>query len=153
MKKPKVVRRVRLIPSRKFKCCFDEGNRRNIRPPKDWDLGYELVVSFHYGLDDDQISKVAGLRYYDTGTMMSGPEAGTRDLMFPCGTDKELALLAARRLFAADHFGALRIRISCPVEHIGKDSFTPWIDAQGKLIEKTKHRKKALKIIKRGKVA
>ena len=119
------------------------------KPPKDWDLGYELVVSFRYGLDEDAISLVAGLRNYDTGIMMNGPGAGTRDLMFPCGTSRELARQAANRLIGADRFGALTIKISYPVEHEGKDSFTPWYDAGGVLIERIKHRRNVQTIIRK----
>ena len=111
---------------------------------KNWDLGYELVVSFMYGLDEDVISKIAGLRNFDSGTTMSGPEEGIRDLMFPCGTSLELAQKAGQRLRGADHFGALRLRISCPVEHEGKNDFTPWYDIDGRLIERVKHRKLAV---------
>jgi hypothetical protein len=123
------VRRKRLIPLAK---------PINNRSPKDWNLGYELVVSFEYGLDEEAISKVAGLRNYDTGITLA---TNLRDLMFPCGTDKVLAYSAANRLKAADHFGALRIRISYPVEHVGKDDFTLWYSPDGKLLEKVKHRK------------
>lgn len=119
------------------------------KPPKDWDTGYELVVSFRYGLDEGAISKVAGLRNYDTGITMSGPSAGIRDLMFPCGTSRLLAHNAANRLLAADHFGALRIRISYPVEHVGKDDFTPWYDAEGDRVVRIKHRKRAATIIRK----
>jgi hypothetical protein len=112
----------------------------NNKPPKDWNLGYELVCSFVYGLDEQVIAKIAGLRNYDTGITMRGPGTGVRDLMFPCGTNRLLAQTAARRLRAADHFGALRLRISYPVEHKGENSFTPWYDIDGKLIERIKHR-------------
>jgi hypothetical protein len=113
------------------------------KPPKDWDLGYEMVVSFQYGLDEAAISRVARLRNYDTGITMCGPQRGVRDLMFPCGLSRDLAHAAANRLVAADVFGALRIKISYPVEHKGKDSWTPWYDASGRLIERVKHRRKA----------
>ena len=119
------------------------------KAPKDWDLGYEVVVSFFYGLDEDVISLAAGLRNYDTGFSMSGSDRGIRDLMFPCGTSRELAHAAANRLLGADRFGALRIRISYPVEHKGKDSWTPWYDAAGNLIERVKHRKNVHKIIRK----
>src|SRR5579862_1079320 len=111
----------------------------NNKPPKDWELWYELVVSFRYGLDEEVIAKVAGLRNYDTGISMSGPDAGIRDLMFPCST-KEMAEVAGKRLRAADHFGALRLRISYPVEQEGKNRYTPWHEIDGKLIERVKHR-------------
>jgi hypothetical protein len=119
------------------------------RSPKDWDLGYELVVSFHYGLDEEAISLVAGLRNYDTGITMNGPGRGIRDLMFPCGTNRELAHAAANRLIGADRFGALRVRISYPVEHKGKDAWTPWYDAAGNRIERIKHRRKAHVILRK----
>jgi hypothetical protein len=129
----------------------------NNRPPKDWDKGYELVVSFVYGLNEDAISKIAGLRNYDTGVGPISKKAGIfgttktlqRDLMFPCGTDRELAHRAASHLMAADHFGALTIKISYPVEHVGKDSFTPWYGVNGEFIERIKHRKLSHKVIKR----
>ncbi len=113
----------------------------NNQSPAYWALGYELVVSFKYGLDEEVIAKVAGLRNFDTGITMCGPEAGIRDLMFPCGTSLEVAQTAGRRLRGADHFGALRLRISYPVEHEGKNEYTPWHDINGKLIERVKHRK------------
>jgi hypothetical protein len=119
----------------------------NNKSPKDWDLGYEVVVSFMYGLDEEAIAKIAGLRNYDTGITMRGPGTGVRDLMFPCGIDKTLAYSAACRLQSADHFGALKIRISYPVEHEGKDSYTPWYSPNGKLIERVKHRKLARRVI------
>lgn len=119
----------------------------NNKPPKDWDTGYELVVSFTYGLDEAEISRVARLRNYDTGITMSGPQRGIRDLMFPCGIDRDLAYAAANRLVSADRFGALRIRISYPVERKGKDTWTPWYDANGKLIERVKHRRQANVVI------
>ena len=124
----------------------------NNRPPKNWDDGYELVVSFRYGLDEDEIAKVAGLANYDTGTTLNGPNAGMRDLMFPCGVNRDLAYAAANRLAGADRFGALRIRISYPVEKVGEDSFTPWYDAKGKEIERVKHRKLVRKLVKRRRV-
>jgi hypothetical protein len=122
----------------------------NNKPPKDWGLGYELVVSFAYGLNDNAIARIAGLKNFDTGT---DPRTRIRDLMFPCGTDKELAYTAANRLWRADHFGALRIRISYPDEHEGKDTFTPWYSMDRELIERVKHRKKALivKVVKQRK--
>lgn len=76
---------------------------------------------------------------------------GIRDLMFPCGTNRLLAHSAAIRLLSADHFGALIVKISYPVEHEGGDSFTPWYDAAGKLIERVKHRKQGKLIIVRKK--
>lgn len=112
----------------------------NNKSPRDWDLGYELVCSFKYGLDEEVIAKIAGLRNYDTGVTMRGPGMGIRDLMFPCGTSLKLAHTAARRLRGADHFGALRLRISYPVEREGRNSFTAWYDMDGKLIERIKHR-------------
>lgn len=116
----------------------------NNKPPEDWDTGYELVVSFGYGLDEPTIAAVAGLRNYDTGFCLA---TGVRDLMFPCGTDKQLAYVAANRLLGADRFGALRIKISHPVEHIGKNAYTLWFNAAGKLIDRVKHRK--LKVVKK----
>ncbi len=113
----------------------------NNKPSKDWDAGYELVVSFMYGLDEGIIAKIAGLRNYDTGITLLGRSKGVRDLMFPCGTSLKLAQMAARRLRGADHFAALRLRISYPVEKVGKNSFTPWYDIDGHLIERIKHRK------------
>jgi hypothetical protein len=118
------------------------------KSPKDWNLGYELVVSFQYGLDEDAVSLVAGLRNYDTGITMTEPNRGVRDLMFPCGTSRELAHAAANRLLGADRFGALHIRISYPVEHQGKDSWTPWYDAAGNLIERIKHRRRRRRMVK-----
>lgn len=119
----------------------------NNKAPKDWDLGYELVVSFRYGLDEEVIAKIAGLRNCDTGMDL---RSGVRDLMFPCGTDLKVARSAARRLWRADYFGSLRLRISYPVEHVGKDSFTCWHDKDGKLLERVKHRhlSKVIKIFK-----
>ena len=128
-KKPAALRRVRIEPVAK---------PINNKPPKNWDLGYELVVSFHYGLDEEQISKIAGLRNCDSGYDCADQR---RDLIFPCGTDRLLAHMAGARLAAADHFGALTIKISYPVEHKGSDSFTPWHDVHGKLLELRKHRK------------
>lgn len=123
------------------------------KPPKDWDIGYEVVVSFPYGLDEEAIARKAGLRNYDTGITMRGPGTGIRDLMFPCGTSKELAYAAANRLYGADTFGALRIKISNPVEHVGEDSFTVWTGHDGRLLERVKHRKQAVKIIRRRRAA
>jgi hypothetical protein len=108
------------------------------KPPKDWDLGYELVVSFSYGLDEEAIALVAGLRNYDTGYEF---KSGKRDLMFPCGTNKLLAHNAANRLLGADRFKVLTVKISYPVEHEGKDDFTSWYTADGRLLERVKHRK------------
>jgi hypothetical protein len=105
-----------------------------------------LVVSFQYGLDEEAIAKVAGLRNYDTGIAL---KTGIRDLMFPCGISRDLAHASANKLIGADRFGALRIRISYPVLTIGKDSFTCWYDAAGKEIERIKHRKLAPTIIQR----
>ena len=135
----KRLRRVRLGPP----------PRIDNKPPKDWDLGYELVVSFFYGLDEDAISLAAGLRNYDTGISMNGPDRGIRDLMFPCGTNRELAHAAANRLVGADRFQALRVRISYPVERKGKDAWTPWYDADGNLIVRLKHRRNAATIIRK----
>lgn len=118
----------------------------NNKPPKNWDLGYELVVSFRCPLEESVISEIAGLSNYDTGTDL---RTGVRDLMFPCGTDRKLAHRAAKRVWKADYFGALRIKINYPVEHEGKDSFTPWYDVDGKLIERIKHRKLKPRIIRR----
>jgi len=115
----------------------------NNKPPKDWDLGYELVVSFPYGLDEDAIRKVAGLKNYDSGITLCGPGTGIRDLQFPCGTDLGLAQDTGLNLQDADHFGALTLKISYPVRHEGKDSFTDWYDIRGKLIESVKHRREA----------
>ena len=117
-----------------------EYKRANNKSTKNWDLDYELVVSFMHGLDEQIIAKIAGLRNYDTGITIKGPDRGVRDLMFPCGRNLELAQTAARRLRGADHFGALRLRISYPVEKVGNDSFTPWYDLDGKLIDTVKHR-------------
>ena len=113
----------------------------NNKAAKDWHRGYELVVSFTYGLDEEIIAKIAGLRNFDTGISMSGPDRAIRDLMFPCGTNLKLAQIAGKRLRGADHFGALRLRISYPVETQGQDRYTPWYDIEGKLIERAKHRK------------
>ena|ERR1700679_1184108 len=137
------LKRLRVLRPYEIPRWFDN------KPPKDWDLGYELVVSFQYGLDEAVISAIARLRNYDTGVMMSGPDRGTRDLMFPCGLSRDLAHAAANRLVAADTFGALRIKIRYPVEHKGKDSWTPWYDATGKLIERVKHRRSAVSIIRK----
>ena len=136
-------RRVRCKPDPGYAWGHAEVNYKpfNNKPPKDWEKGYELVCSFMYGLDEEVIAKVAGLRHFDTGITMSGPGTGVRDLMFPCGTNLELAEMAGRRLRGADHFGALRLRISYPVEHEGKNSYTPWHGIDGKLIERIKHRK------------
>ena len=113
----------------------------NNKASRNWDCDYELVVSFRYGLDEDRICKVAGLRNCDSGMTMSGPGTGIRDLMFPCGPSSELAYRAAQRLWKWDTFGAFRMKISCPVEHEGKDTYTPWRDRNGKLLERVKHRK------------
>ena len=118
------------------------------RSTKNWDQDYELVVTFRYGLDEEVIQNIAGLRNYDTEITMNGKHAGVRDLMFPCGTNKALAVGAANRLWRADCFGALRICIRHPVEHEGKDSFTPWYDRSGKLLERVKHRQLVPELIK-----
>lgn len=142
------IRRVRIAPlPPPFPKADKQINNKSPKRSEDWDKEYELVVSFRYGLDEEVISKIAGLKNCDTGISMSGPEAGTRDLMFPCGPDKRLAYDAARRLWKADYFGALTIKISYPVEHDGKNSFTPWYDPHGKLIERVKHRRKALVVV------
>ena len=118
----------------------------NNKASKNWEVDFELVCSFKYGLDEEVISKIAGLRNFDTGITMRGRDQGVRDLMFPCGTNLELAQTAGRRLRGADHFGALRLRISYPVEHKGKANYTPWYDIDGSLIEKVKHRE--LKLVR-----
>lgn len=128
-------RRVRIGP-KPGKLCV-EGPRIDNKAPKDWDTLYELVVSFQYGLDEDAISRAAGLRNYDTGVMLATMR---RDLMFPCGTDPKMAYDAAKRLRAVDHFGVLELRISHPVEKLGKDSWTVWYNPEGKLIDAIKHR-------------
>lgn len=133
-----MIRRKRIGPPALF----------NNRPPKNWDLGYELVVQFHYGLNEDQIRRIAGLRNNDSGCAIHTMQ---RDLMFPCGTNKALAYASANRLRGADHFGALSIKISHPVEHEGKNSFTPWYSPDGTLIERVKHRKLGIVKVLKGK--
>lgn len=139
----KAVRRRRIgPPAPKFDCSIDPVKPLNNKPPKDWDTQYELVVRFRYGLDEESIAKIAGLRNYDTGISLAGPDAGIRDLQFPCGDTirlgKAVALIAARRLHHADHFGALTLEISCPVERIGINGFQNWIGWDGKVTKRAK---------------
>src|ERR1700722_18993111 len=104
MMRRKRVRRVLIgFPVAKFRCSIDPIKQINNRFSKDFNLDYELVVQFRYGLDEEAIARIAGLRNYDTGISLTGSEAGIRDLMFPCGTNRELAFLAANRLYTADH--------------------------------------------------
>jgi hypothetical protein len=141
MIKPHKVTRRKVDHKRRRRVRIGPPSKIDNKSPKDWDLGYELVVSFQYGLDEEAISKIAGLRNYDTGIML---KTGVRDMMFPCGTDRILAHAAANKLHGADLFGALKIRISYPVEKVDGDSFTPWYAPDGKLIERVKHRKLAV---------
>lgn len=132
-KSKRVRRRVVSAEKRKLRLDYKQVTNR-------WEDGdYELAVQYcGCGLDEDNIQRVAGIKYADTGYCFAD---NTRDLMF-YGLTKDLALLSAKRLWEADPFGVLSLKITCPeVVKYGK-TFTPVMDHKGKVIDMREHRER-----------